>query len=185
MHGYLTRADAHALLQLGYGGATAPGGVDLARVDVGARPTEATRFQFGAVYRGNAEGEITAPGAPIPGVRNLAVQGSASVLPLPNVDVALQGGYIRDLTTVLTQARVGPVFTFLSLLGPRGALQPRLRGGVRLDPGPEWQRRRHRCDRWTDSSSPRASWFRSARASSAEGLVAQEMSAPTCRRMCA
>ena len=109
--------EGHVSLELGYGAAQAPGGLDAARLDFGWRPSEVVRVSGGLRYRGMPTTGLVELGTVSPGQRaihsDLGITWQAS----DAVVVAAQGGFASDFDAGLLQARFGPELSLPHLAG--------------------------------------------------------------------
>lgn len=171
------RFDAHAAVELGFGDAQGLGGVDAARLDLGARPIDALRLTGAVRYRGLPTTGLTEVGALSPGQRALHADLGVGWDATPGLQLGLVGGVASDFDAGLLQARVGPELSAPRLLGgPVG-----MAVGYLEEFG--WLRARHG---WlqvavTPSSAfrvvGRGSWFQQEGTAGSEGLAGQEAGA--------
>lgn len=117
------RLDAHALVELAYGGeAQSPGGVDGVRADVGWRPVDRLRVWAAARYRGGSVSGALDLGVVSPGQRAVHADAGGTIAVAPWLWLGVTGGVASDFVAGLTQGRVGGDVTLPGVLGRGSAL---------------------------------------------------------------
>jgi hypothetical protein len=112
-----TAFDAHASLEVGYGGTQALAGIDAARLDLGWRPTSRVLLLASGRYRGLPVSGVPEVGLVSPGLSALHGDLAGTFELTPTLVVGLRGGVARDFTSTLTQVRVGPELSMPGLFG--------------------------------------------------------------------
>lgn len=177
LHAWLGRlVDGHALAQLGFANATAPGFVDFLRLDLGLHPNDRFQLALGARYRGNPYGTLVELGAPTPGARGINAD-AAALLTLSSFTVGLNAMVSTDLDSTLTQTSAGLQLQFPTLLGRLGAVGVGFNEELGWLPGRSAWAQLMLSPHWRVRALLRLSWFMQDATASALGVAGHELGA--------